>query len=77
MGSLKAILGPILGSPEGLEGQLSVFEAPFSVPLGSQESSTASDRAKLYVKFFSGSAAVAAGHLVSADPVGRACGFVL
>ena len=56
MGSPKAILGPILGSPEGLEGQLSVFEAPFSVPLGSRESSTASDRAKLYAKvvFFLG-----------------------
>ena len=50
MGSPKAILGPILGSPEGLEGQLSVFEAPFLVPLGSRESSTASDRAKLYAK---------------------------
>ena len=50
VGSPKAILGPILGSPEGFEGQLSVFEAPFSVPLGSQESSTASDRAKLYAK---------------------------
>ena len=54
MGSPKAIRGPILGSPESLEGQLSVFEAPFSVPLGSQESSTASDRAKLYAKFFWG-----------------------
>ena len=54
MGSPKAILGAIWGSPEGLEGQLSVFEAPFSVPLGSQESSTASDRAKLYAKFFFG-----------------------
>ena len=50
VGSPKAILGAIWGSPEGLEGQLSVFEAPFSVPLGFRESSTVSDRAKLYAK---------------------------
>ncbi len=48
--SPKTILGPIWDSPEGLEGQLSVFGAPFSVQLGAPESSIASDRAKLYAK---------------------------
>ena len=64
MRSPKAILGAIWGCPEGFEGQRPVFQAPFSVPLGSQESSSASDRAKFYAKIaFSLSAAVAAGHL--------------
>ena len=54
MASPEAILGAILGSQEGLEGQFSVFEASFSIPLGSRESSTASDRAKLYDVFLRG-----------------------
>ena len=50
MGSPKAIRSPIWGSPEGLESQLSVFGTRFSVPFGTQESSTALDREKLYAK---------------------------
>ena len=49
----------------------SILEALLSVHLCSSESSTSLGSAVESQDFFSGSAAVAAGHLVSADPVER------